>query len=193
VNNPAFLLGTIGGTREAGLNMKVKLALLMLFIMASLTGCGGPKADVTIFMMGSQGIPGDTADKLRDSLVSKVGSEPTLALNALSVFSIEKMVVELAAGNNDLLILPDEQFRNIGKQDVYVSLDDMLSPDEYPAGILEQGGEAKAEKHLYGIPLEETKWMKDSGMNGKGLVACIPQNAENKEQAKQVLKMIAEK
>lgn len=151
--------------------MKVKLALLLVIFMSILAGCGGPKADVTIFMMGPQGIPGDAADKLKSSLVVKVGPTPTLDLHASPIFSLEKMVVEIAAGENGILILPED----------------------YPSGIIEMTDEGKTEKHLYGIPLEDTKWMKELNMNGKGLVAFIAQNAKNKEQAKHVIKIIAEK
>jgi ABC-type glycerol-3-phosphate transport system substrate-binding protein len=173
--------------------MKIRAALLVVLMVSLLAGCGGPKADVPIFMMASQGIPSDIADKLQSSLEAKVGPTPTLVLNSSPIFSLEKMIVEIAAGDNGIIILPNEQFQSIGKQGGYVPLDDLVKAEDYPAGVLEVTNEGKTEKHLYGIPLEDTKWMKDLGLNGKDLVAFIPQNAKKKEEAKQVLKRIAEK
>ncbi|MBP1993508.1 hypothetical protein [Paenibacillus eucommiae] len=174
--------------------MKVKLMVVVLLIVTVLAGCGGPKEDVPIFMMGSQGIPSEVADKLRDSLKEKVGEAPTVALNTSPMFSMEKMVVELAAGGNGIMILGEEQFLGMAPQNGYVALDDVINPEDYPTGILEMTDEeGNKEKHLYGIPLEETKWMKELDLNGKGLVAFIPMNAKKQEEAKKVMKIIAEK
>ncbi|SEB96814.1 hypothetical protein [Paenibacillus sp. GP183] len=175
------------------MKVNLKLALWVMILMVLLAGCGGPKADVTIFMMGPQGIPSDGAQKLQSSLAAKVGAVPTIVLNASPMFSVEKMIVEIAAGENGILIIPEDQFRNLGKQGGYVPLDDIIKPEDYPTGIMEITDQGKTEKHLYGIPLEDTKWMKEQNMNGKGLFAFIPQNAKKQAEAKQVLKIIAEK
>jgi ABC-type glycerol-3-phosphate transport system substrate-binding protein len=173
--------------------LKLKLALWIMILMVLLAGCGGPKADVTIFMMGPQGFPSEAAQKLESSLVTKVGAVPTIVINSSPLFSIEKMIIEVAAGENGILIIPEDQFRNLGKQGGYVSLDDIIKPEDYPTGIMEITDQGKTEKHLYGIPLEDTKWMKEQNMNGKGLFAFIPQNAKKQAEAKKVLKIIAEK
>jgi ABC-type glycerol-3-phosphate transport system substrate-binding protein len=174
-------------------NITWKSALTIVILMVLLVGCGEPKADVTIFMMGSQGIPSEAAQKLESSLVAKVGAVPTIVLHSSPLFSIEKMIIEVAAGENGILIVPDEQFRNLGKQGGFVSLDDVIKPEEFPTGMMEITDQGKTEKHIYGIPLEDTKWMKELNFNGKGLIAFIPQNAKKQEEAKQVIKIIAEK
>jgi hypothetical protein len=175
------------------MKMNLKPALWIVLLIVLLAGCGGPKVDVTIFMMGPQGFPSEAAQKLESSLAAKVGAVPTIVIHASPMFSLEKMIVEVAAGENGILILPEEQFRNLGKQGGYVPLDDVIKPENYPAGILEITDQGKTEKRLYGIPLEDTKWMKEQNMNGKGLFAFIPQNAKKQAEAKQVLKIIAEK
>ena len=90
-----------------------------------LTGCGGPKPDVSIFIMGSNGFPSEAGDKLEASLKSKVGEVPTVKINTSPIFSMEKMIVELAAGGNGIFILAEEQFKSLSNQAGFVSLDDI--------------------------------------------------------------------
>lgn len=176
--------------------MKLKLLMVMLVsaLMVMLAGCGGPKPDVSIFVMGQNGFPSDAGEKLEASLKSKIGEVPTVKLNTSPIFSMEKMVVELAAGGNGIFILADDQFKALSQQAGFVSLDETINPSDYPDGVVEIAEEGKpAEKHLYGIPLSGNKWMKEQGFEGKGLIAFIPVNAPKLEEAKQVLKVIAQK
>ncbi|UJF34470.1 hypothetical protein [Paenibacillus hexagrammi] len=176
--------------------MKIKLLLVsIVMMMVLLAGCGGPKPDVPIFAMGPNGFPSDVGEKLQTSLTAKIGQAPTIQVVAVPIFSMEKMIVELAAAGNGIFILGDEQFQLLAKQAGFVQLDDIVSPEDYPGGVLgiaEEEGKP-AEKHLYGIPLEGNKWLKEQGMDGKGLVAFIPQNFKKVDEAKQVMKILAEK
>jgi ABC-type glycerol-3-phosphate transport system substrate-binding protein len=172
---------------------KMMVTALLITCMLILSGCGGPKADVSIFMMGQQGIPSDISDKLKSALTAKVGPTPTIDFQSSPIFSIEKLIVTLAAGEADIAVVPDEQFKGMGVQGGFVPLDDLVKQEDYQGGILEATNDGKTEKHLYGIPLEDTKWMKEQKLNGKGLIAFIPQNSKVQDKAKQVLKIIAEK
>lgn len=175
--------------------MKVKsLLVVMLGLMLLLSGCGGPKQDVSIFVMGPNGFPSDAGAKLETALKSKVGEIPTIKLNTSPIFSLEKMIVELAAGGNGIFILGEEQFKSLSSQGGFVSLDDTIKPEDYPDGVITMTEEGQpSEKHLYGIPLSGNKWMKEQGLEGKGLIAFIPQNAPKLNEAKQVLQIIAQK
>ncbi|OCT10614.1 hypothetical protein A8709_22485 [Paenibacillus pectinilyticus] len=175
--------------------MKAKwLLVLMLGMVLTLTACGGPKPDVSVFIMGPNGFPSEAAEKLETSLKLKVGDTPTVKLNTSPIFSMEKMIVELAAGGNGIFILADEQFKGLSNQAGFVSLDDTINPADYPDGVIEIKEEGKeAQKHLYGIPLEGNKWMKEQGYEGKGLVAFVPLNAPKMDEALKVLKIIAQK
>jgi hypothetical protein len=162
-----------------------------------MAGCGGgPKADVPIFMMAANGVPNEAADKLQADLRAKVGEAPTVSIVTTPIFSMEKLIVEIAAGDNGILIVPTEQFKTIGQQGGYVSLDSVAKAEDFPEGVLElpvDGKEGKKEKHLYGIPLEKTKWFTEAKLNGKDLVAFVPANAKNQDKVMQVLKTIAQK
>lgn len=173
--------------------------MLMLMLLAVLAGCGGgPKADVPMFMMGSNGIPAEVGDKLQAALQTKVGAAPTVSIVTTPIFSMEKLIVEIAAGENGIIVVPTEQFKQIGQQGGYVSLDNVAKQEDFPDGVLElpadtKDGTPKKEKHLYGIPLEQSKWFTELKLNGKDLVAFVPANAKNQDKVMQVMKVIAQK
>jgi ABC-type glycerol-3-phosphate transport system substrate-binding protein len=168
--------------------------ILLLFVVV-MAGCGGPKADVPIFMMSASGIPSEVGDKLEADLQAKVGTAPTVKIQTTPIFSIEKLIVEIAAGDNGIIVVPMEQFKMLGEQGGYVSLDSVAKSEDFPEGVLELKGSDgnKTEKHLYGIPLEKTKWFTELKLNGKDLVAFVPANAKKQEQVMQVLKVVAQK
>lgn len=168
--------------------------LLGLLLMLVLAGCGGgPKADVTIFMMGSNGIPSEAGDKLQASLQSEIGESPSVKVLTAPLFSMEKMIVEIAAGGNGILVIPENHFKTMGEQGGYVPLDDVAKAEDFPEGVLEVTEDGKKETRLYGIPMERTKWFTEFEFNGKDVYAFIPANAPDKEKAKQVMKFIAVK
>ncbi|WP_248930191.1 hypothetical protein [Paenibacillus hamazuiensis] len=172
------------------MKLKWMLAIVLLF---TLIGCGGPQADVPIFMMSSNGIPSEVGDKLQAALQGKLGETPTVKLNTSPIFSMDKLIVEIAAGDNGILIVPTEQFKLMVKQTGCVPLDDVLNKDDFPEGVLAAGENGEGETHLYGVPLEKVKWMTDLKLNGKDLVAFVPVNAKDKEKSIQVMKIIAQK
>ncbi|TBL71427.1 hypothetical protein [Paenibacillus thalictri] len=167
--------------------------LVAVMLIVLLAGCGGPQADVPIFMMSTNGISSDVGDKIQASLQGKLGEKPTVKINTVPLFSMEKLVVEIAAGDNGIIIIPNEQFLVMVKQNGCVSLDNVAKAEDFPEGVQEAGENGKTEKHLYGIPLEKVKLMTDLKLNGKDLVAFIPANAKDKEKSLQVMKMIAQK
>ncbi|MFF2156822.1 hypothetical protein ACFVVQ_16155 [Paenibacillus chitinolyticus] len=181
-------------------------AVLLLLFTVLVSGCGKaqPKADVSIFMMARDGIPVDAAFKLENSLKALVGDKPSIYLNTSPLFSNEKMIVEMGYGNHGILIIPEEQFKVYAAEGAFLPLDEHFKQEDYPEGVLEATIEPagkkknppeapKKETHLYGIPLQYSKWMKDNGVEGKGLVAFMAVNSRNPEQSFEVLKKIAAK
>ncbi|MCP1311162.1 hypothetical protein [Paenibacillus tyrfis] len=182
--------GTVRGGDKGTMRRRWLLGLLLIFVLA---GCGGPKADVTVFLMGKSGVPTEIGEKLQASLQSKIGQTPTVQIVTSPLFSLEKMMVEIAAGGHGVLIIPAEQFKGMAQQGGYVSLDDVAKPEDFAEGVIEIPVGGKKEKHLYGIPMEKSLWFKELQLNGKDLFAFIPENAPDPEKAKQVLKIIAQK
>jgi ABC-type glycerol-3-phosphate transport system substrate-binding protein len=177
--------------RHSALSSVVLLMAIMALILA---GCGGPKADVPVFMMAANGVPSDVGSKLEQSLKEKVGEAPSVQVITTPIFSMEKLIVEIAAGDNGIIIIPKDNFLMMVKQGGALSLDDVLKSDQYPEGVQEYTPEnGQPEKHLYGISVENVKWFTDLKLNGKDLYAFVPANAKQKEKSFQVMKVIAQK
>ncbi|WNQ10236.1 hypothetical protein MJA45_21820 [Paenibacillus aurantius] len=172
--------------------------LLSLVVLVVLAGCGGgPKKDVSIFILPSTGLPQNITEKMETDLQAKVGESPTVAVHSSPIYNDEKLLVEIAAGDHSLVILPKKNFEAFARQGSFVSLDDLFKPEDYPSGVVEApvGDEKnpKMEKHLYGIPLGESKWLKDSGYKGEELYAFVHPRAPQMDKAKQVLQVLASK
>jgi hypothetical protein len=146
--------------------------------------------------MPENGISSEITEPLKQSLVTAVGTTPTVGVYGSAMFNLQKLMVEIAAGGHGILIVTEEQFKGYGRQGGFVNLEDVFDAAKYPKGVIEANEgtseEEKLVKHLYGVPMEQTEWFTKDKLNGKGLYAFIPGNAPDVEQAKQVLKTIVE-
>lgn len=171
----------------------IVLCILLAFIVS---GCGGPKEDVSIFMMPENGVSSEVNETLKQSLADAVGSTPTVGLYGSAMFNLQKLVVEIAAGGHGILIVTENEFKGYGRQGGFVNLENLFDTTKYPKGVIEANeGTSEKEKlvkHLYGIPMEQTGWFTKTKLNGEGLYAFIPSNAPDVEKAKRVLKTIVE-
>ncbi|MEF3302762.1 hypothetical protein [Paenibacillus sp. GYB003] len=163
------------------------LAAALAMLLAVTTACGGPKADVPIFMMFPQNSPFNKQDELKKALQAQVGETPTVDISISPIFELQKMVVELAAGEWSIYVLPKEQFEGFKQQGGFVELDDVLKKEDFPDGV--------SDGHLVGIPLKDSKLLKDAGYKGGEVYAFITQRVKEtkRDTAKQVLKKLAER
>ncbi|WP_166242120.1 hypothetical protein [Paenibacillus turpanensis] len=167
----------------------VWLAALLL-----LSACGGPKADVSIFLMPENGVSIEAAEKLKTALHEIVGESPTVELRTTPVFAPEKLAVEIASAENGIIIVGREIFDAFAKQGGYVLLEDIANPADYPSGVVEvPDRNDQLVKGLFGIPMNGSVWFNRLNYKGPELYAFIPQNAPDIEKAKQVLKRLMEK
>lgn len=164
---------------------KISLALVLMIVVGLLAGCGGPKSDVPVFVMFPENSPFNKSEEMEASLKEKVGEQPTVEVFVSPMFNMDKLIVELAAGENGLFIVPKQQFDAFASQEGYISLDDTFKKADYPAGVYKDV--------LYGVPVTNTKWLKDLGYKGGEVMAFVPFRAKDKEKSKQVLKAIMEK
>jgi hypothetical protein len=183
--------------------MEVKRFLpwtVLVSVVLMLSACGGgPKVDVSIFTMTQPALNMEKVDAMETALQTKLGEAPTIAISTSPMFSLEKLIVEIAAGGHSLLILNREQISSFLSDKTSVhSLEDTFDPAAYPEGILEiqvrdrEGNVTGTEQGFFAIPIGETVWFKLGDYKGPPAFAFIPANAENPEGAKQVLKAIVE-
>lgn len=174
------------------INMRIKVIFSVLLCSFLLFGCG--KEDgVNIMMMSPAGITSEESDKLELLLQSKLGEELTVKLNAIPLFTEEKLVLEVAAGHNSVLIIPEEPFRQLAEHGGYfIPLNQIADEKAYPEGVVETTVKEELQTGLFGIPLGKTKWFNEAAMKGRGLIAFIPSNAPDADKALQVMKIIGE-
>lgn len=183
--------------------MKMKKLIWIVAVILLLTGCRAPLADVAILMMPAQGVETEVAGQIQESLVSKIGEAPTVVVHGMHMFTPDKLLVEIAAGSYDVLLIPREQFAMYAEQEAFVPLDDILDPEMYPEGVVEviinsgevrrENAEEIRESNIYGLPVHQSQILMDAGYNEHfELYAAILIRANSIEQSKQVLQLLAE-
>lgn len=181
----------------------LRLVFPVVLLVVVLSGCGGgPKADVSLFIMPEGGIQPETVEKLEQAVIAKLGETPTFEAQGSPLFSYEKLLVELAAGGHGIYIVPEEQFMAYVKQGGFVPLDEYFDPEKYEEGVVtvditerqEDGTEVVVDTvtHLYGIPMHKSALFEELGFNGEGLFAFIGPRLKSREDALEVLKLIVE-
>jgi ABC-type glycerol-3-phosphate transport system substrate-binding protein len=169
--------------------MRLKL-IAALFSLAIIIGCSEPKSDVSIFMMPSGGMSAVVVDELQKNLQQQVGETPTVSISSTPIFSLDKMIVEVAAGDHGIIVLTKDQWLGIARTGGMLPLDDLLKPADFPEGVVDlpvDNMNGKTENHLYAIPIANSKWMKSIGYKGEELFAFLHPRAPDLEKSKQVL------
>jgi len=164
------------------------LALLVLCMV--LSGCGS-KTDLTVFIMPKEYMPDGVTAKVEEKLTAKFGEEKKIAVNASPMYNEQKLIVEIAAGGNGVLILPKDTLMNMINQGPAVQLDKWFDASAYPEGVFESDlGDSKnpnVVKGLFAIPVEKTIF-KDAGYNEPNMLMIIPANAPDEELSVAVMK-----
>jgi hypothetical protein len=178
--------------------MRKKLMLLVCLLLVAIAGCGGPKYDVNVYVLPSQGIPAEVSDKLDKGMKARVGETPSANLDGSPIYNPQLLLVKVTAGEYDILIIGKNDFLNYTMQGGAINLEDTFKKEDYPDGVAEANLSGNSEKpqletHLYGIPMSKTKWMQEAGYRGEEVYALIFPRAKNIAAAKQVLKTLVEK
>ncbi|WP_440118072.1 hypothetical protein [Paenibacillus sp. QZ-Y1] len=171
----------------------------LIFLLA---GCGG-KDGFTIFIIDNQGNASVISEKLQANLQQKLGEEPKVEVITSAMYDVQKIMVEYAAGEHDIFILPEADMKQYGNNGSNIPLDDTFDPEKYKRGVFDGGvlvekgdgdggSDIKKESHLYGIPLEDMQMFKDVDYAASNLFATIPVSAANVEESKKVLKALTE-
>lgn len=172
------------------------LPLLAVCLLLALTGCGGgPKADVSVFIITQPGPDMEKVEEMEAALQQQLG-EKTVDLVVSPIFSMEKLIVEAAAGGHGVFIVNEQPFKAFANQGAFLSLDDTFNPEDYPEGVIEmtvqEDDTERKVTGLYAIPVDRTEWFKAGGYSGETAYAYVPVNAPDPQSAKQALKAIVE-
>jgi hypothetical protein len=174
------------------------ISIFMFFLMMIL-GCGQTKSDVPIFIMMSNGVNGNNPSlQLERSLQMKIGETPKIKVDVSLDFSKVKLNFEIIKGDHTIFIVPQAQFLSFAMGGSLVKLDELFNPNDYSDGVVEikvddSSKQGKSEKHVYGIPIENSKWLEEYGYSSKNLIAFVHPKAKDIDKAMQVLKKISEK
>jgi hypothetical protein len=141
--------------------------------------------------MPRQYIPDGVTDKVEQKLQAAFGDKKTIQVNASPMYNEQKLIVEIAAGGNGILVLPKETLAGMLAQGPALQLDKWFKASDYPTGVMESDlGDSKKPnvvKGLFAIPLEKTIF-KDAGYGEKDIFVIIPANAPDVDLSVQVLK-----
>ncbi|MBW7454644.1 hypothetical protein ACFOLF_27455 [Paenibacillus sepulcri] len=162
----------------------------LLVLCMTLSGCGS-NADLTVFIMPKEYLPDGVAAKVEEQLKAKFGEEKTIEVNASPMYNDQKLIVEIAAGGNGILILPKDTLMSMITQGPAIQLDKWFDASAYPEGVLESDlGDSKNPKlvkGLFAIPVEKTIF-KDAGYNEPNMLMIIPANAPDQDLSIEVMK-----
>ncbi len=170
---------------------KIRIRMIAMLLAASvmLAGCGQKEADVNVLLMSRYGATDKAVTSLKNAFETLAGTLPfTYTLNVSQIYMKEKLIVEIAAHTNQIYIVPREDFDSFSGQGGLLPLDDIAAPQQFPDGVRENPD--THEKHVYGLPLANAKWLKDTGLKTGELYAVIPEYVKNADPAKQLLKRL---
>ncbi|MCQ6559639.1 hypothetical protein [Paenibacillus mendelii] len=182
--------------RMTSMTKKTRFAgiLLMIMLLSSILTACGSSADLTVFIMPREHLPDGVSEKVEEKLQKAFGEDKKMAVHGTPMYNDQKMIVELAAGGNGIMILPKEVLENMMAQGAAVQLDQWFKTEDYPEGVMESVvGDKDSEKKvtaLFALPVEKIPVFKEAGYEEKDMFIFIPANAPDEELSVEVLKEI---
>ncbi|MGF7046674.1 ABC-type glycerol-3-phosphate transport system substrate-binding protein [Paenibacillus sp. DS2015] len=171
--------------------------MIVLSAIIMLTACGSDKADVSVFITDDKFDPSQISEELNQILQEKMGEELKVKVTATPIFNLQKLMIEYATHDHDIIILPENEMKVYGRDGANIVLDSYFDPETYSDGVFEGGvldddNNVKTEKHLYGIPVSQMKAFQDLEYTSVGLYATIAVSSDSEENAVKVLKAMIE-
>ncbi|WDI03815.1 hypothetical protein PUW25_07635 [Paenibacillus urinalis] len=178
------------------------MAAIMALCVGMLSGCGGVDK-FSIFMIDNQGNMSVIAEELETKLQEKLGEATEIEISASPMYSKDKLLVEYAARDHDLIILPEEDMKMYGRDGSNIPLENDFDQEKFSRGVFEgetytrdENGDLSSDpvvgEHLFGIPLEEMSMFIDLQYAAKNLFATIPISTQDEQMSIEVLKALTE-
>ena len=170
--------------------------LLICVSILMLAGCGKDDADVSIFMTDISQNVSDIREPLEQKLQEKLGEDLKVSISAAALYVEQKVLIEYAAGEHEIMIVPEDVMKRYSQQGAHRVLDEEFDAKKYPEGVFEGGvtdettNEIVTEKHLFAIPLSKMKIFEGMNFKTEGLFATIPFSSNSVENSVKVLKLM---
>lgn len=169
---------------------------ILVVMLVLVSGCGGgPKADATIFIMTSSSVPPEMTKALQDDLNKTFENKFTVQVVASPLYSIEKLFVEYAAGENSVMIIPEEDAKRMAPQGGHVRLDPYFDAKTYSEGVYEgsvyEGKNEHKGTFLFSLPAEQLPGLNKHGIKEKGLAVTIPSRTPDEARSVEIIKALA--
>lgn len=174
-----------------------KLLIIVISIIM-LAGCGKGNGKVSVFITDDYLDPSDIREPLEKILQEKVGEELTVEVSASPIYNEQKVMIEYAAQEHEIFILPEPIMKLYARDGTHVVLDEDFDPEKYPEGVFEAGvidmdtDEVVMETHLFAIPISQMKVFQDLNYAREGLYATIPISTDSMEGSIALLKAMIE-
>ncbi|WP_169810069.1 hypothetical protein [Paenibacillus antarcticus] len=169
--------------------------LLICASILMLAGCGND-ADVSIFMTDLSQSPSDIREPLEQELQEKLGEDLKVSISAAALYVEQKVLIEYAAGEHEIIIVPEDVMKRYSQQGAHRVLDQEFDSEKFPEGVFEAGvtdeatNEIVSEKHLFAIPLSKMKIFQGMNFRTEGLYATIPFSSNSVENSVKVMKLM---
>lgn len=173
--------------------MRKVLYGIMIFLVLVLQGCGDKEKPVELLFFTS--IPVENNDEIQEKLSTFAEAPSDNWKVQLYQPSFEKMLVEIAAHNGDVLFMSEELMSAAYDPQGLVPLNEILTEQDrvkLDESFIERDSDT-TEEQIYAIPLSEEFLNKMEVNSQTTILAFIPVYTEKKEQALEVLKTIMEK
>jgi ABC-type glycerol-3-phosphate transport system substrate-binding protein len=178
------------------------LAIIILGVM--IRGCiMNVSPDLNITLIGSVYIPDEQVETLNTKI--KQNFSDIKAINVENLYTAgaleseqdiaiqQKVMLVLTVGDTDIVIMDRVNYERYASQGAFLNLDEYTDSwgidkekNKENSVVLEDTGE----KHLYGVDVADSVFLKDVGISGKEKIAAIKFNAKNKEKTMKVFPYI---
>ena len=137
----------------------------------------------------------------------KLNGEFTVDVISAPLYSAPKVMLEYAAGENGIVVLPYKDIKNYTENGGHFPLDDHFDKAQDEEGVMDgywveevEGAKKKEEKfvdhpgeYLYALPTVKLPLMEKHGLVQEEWFAAIPGTTPNMEQSVKIMQLLAEK
>ncbi|OAB46039.1 hypothetical protein [Paenibacillus glacialis] len=173
--------------------------ILICVSIIMLAGCGKNDADFSIFLTEFSQSPTEIRESVQQKIQEKLGEEPKVTITTAALYVEQKILLEYAAGEHEIIIVPEDIMKRYTQQGAHMVLDQDFDSAKFTEGVFEGGvmdettNEIITEKHLFAIPLSKMKLFEGLDFPTEGLFATIPFSTSSVENSVKVMKaMIGE-